>query len=494
MSVPHSRLKFGAVIAFVLVIFAWVTQTDSSGSTEGPISGQAHQSTEAATQTLHGDRMTSNPLASARAIPGPPSSAVRLGTMPELRERFPLPFPVRPPLDIYDFARLAPDACRGLGDDAALAHFAVLLGRVRISVQCEGPAGGAFDSQEAVGAFLWKHAPMWYVSSWSPTSWRLTRRQRVFVFAITGGSDGRAAFVERTWGQRTPIVWFADKYTPDLRPIVDLHPMYLKDKFRFLTFKISRIWQRVYEDYGSGAYNWYIRLWDDNYFYEEALHNTLGRLDPSAPLMAGKIGWRYMSDTAIFPFAGGGAGWFLSKAGLERIGPSIADAEKWFVEFRRRRDIFLPHDIHDEDVFLTAWFHLRNITFINIPGVEHVSPGLGWRQRCLDDATLHALRWDPNTTIYFNYPAREPQFRIENATYAYTKPLVWHYMSPSRLVTLETLLYPHRKSEFVGPIPRTASDQAKPKRKCYPGTPMPLPLRGESVFETELPDPAADNA
>lgn len=425
---------------------------------------------------------------------GAPGNTMTISSVEELRSAFPLPFPVRPPLDIYDTVTLTEEACSGLTAEDA-GHLATLLGRTRLAVTCKGGASKAADfvsSEDMARTFLGAEAPSFYIAAWgagsSSTGWAFKRRLSVFLFAITGGNDGRATYVERTWGQRSPMVWYGDKWTSDLRPVVDLHPMYNKDRFKYLTFKISRIWQRVADDYG-GHYDWYARLWDDNYFYEEALHNTLGRLDPGKPQMAGKIGWRYLSDSAVFPFAGGGAGWYLSKAGLAQIGPTIPDAEKWFIEFRRRRDIFLPHDIHDEDVFLTAWFHLKNVTFVNIPGVEHVSPGNRGKQRCMDDKVLYDLRWDPATTVYFNYPATEPQFRIENATYAFTKPVIWHYMSPSRLVRLETLLYPKRKVEFTPPFLRTASDIVKPKKKCYPGTPMPLPMRGQSVFETPLPDP-----
>lgn len=380
-------------------------------------------------------------------------------------------------------------------------HVATLLGRTRLSLTIHGATPHDVDLVD-VRAALFKHAPAWYVANYT---WLrdqdqavlvFKRRVSMFVFCIGGGSDGRANFVEWTWGQRTPIQWYGDAWSPELRPIVDLHPMYLKDRFNFLTFKISRIWRRVFLDFGrvgdAPAYDWYVRLWDDNYFYEEATFNTLGRFDSQERAMAGKIGWRNMGPKdAIFPFAGGGAGWFLAHGGLAALGPSIDAAEQWFVDFRARKDIFLPHGIHDEDVFLTAWLHKLNTTFINMPGVEHVSPGLKQKQRCLRDEQLYKLRWDPSETIYFDYPAREAQFRIEDAWYAYGKPIVWHYMSPSRLARLEVTLYPDRKP-FLDTLkpPPTAADMAKPKRQCYPGVPDgPPPARGRSLFESPLAEP-----
>ena len=373
------------------------------------------------------------------------------------------------------------------------AHLATLLGRTRLSAILSGATRVDVDLV-AVRSWLFKAAPAWYIANytWLRDSDQavivLRRRVEMFVFCIAGGSDGRANFVEWTWGQRTPIQWYADEWTPSLRPIVDLHPLYLKDRFGLLTFKISRIWQRVFSDFGASSYDWYVRLWDDNYFHEEFTYSALGRLSSDAKLMAGKIGWRNMGPNAVFPFAGGGAGWFLSKGGLEAVGPTILQAEDWFFKFRARKDIFLPHHIHDEDVFLTAWFHLQNISFVNIPGVEHVSPGLKQKQRCLRDEQLFKLRWEPNETIYFDYPAREAQFRIEEAWYAYSKPIVWHYMSPTRLVKLEQVLYPERAA-FLGSLkpPPTAADIAKPRRQCYPGVPDgPSPPRGLSIFERPL--------
>lgn len=399
---------------------------------------------------------------------------------------------------ILDSAAVSADTCIELvgatGDtlkEAFASSLAVLLGRTRVSVQLlVAPDSCPPKFVAALQGLLWRQAPSFFVAQ-KGQSYELRRRLHLFVFAITGGKDGRAVYAERTWGQRTPIQWFADAWNPELRPIVDLHPKYLEDPFKLLTYKISRVWKRVYSDFGGEGYDWYARLWDDNYFLEENLYNSLGRLNPARPALAGKIGWRYLADSAIFPFAGGGAGWFLSRAAMKVFGPSIDAAEKWFPVLRARKDIFLPHFVHDEDVFLTAWLSKIGVNFTNIPGVEHVSPGLRAKQRCLNDSMLSALRWDPSATIYFNYPAKEPQFRIENATYAYVKPIVWHYMSPRRLVALETLLYPSRKREFSGPVPATVADIAKKSRQCYPGVPDgPTPPRGQSVFETPLADPS----
>jgi hypothetical protein len=358
----------------------------------------------------------------------------------------------------------------------------------------------------------------------------LERRERLFTFAITGGKDGRAAYVERTWGRRTPMVWYGDYWTPLLRPIVDLHPKYLQDRFDLLTFKITRIWQRVHEDYGTrasaavaadpngelrtkvaashhqaalaayvrtaaqgGLYDWYVRLWDDNYFYEENLQTALIRFEPSKPVMAGKVGWRYMADTAVYPFAGGGAGWYLSWAGMDKFGESIAACEAWIPKFRARKDIFLPHGSHDEDVFLSAWLSMVNVSLKNIPGVEHVSPGKRGKQRCMEDETLVKLRWDKAATVYFNYPGKEAVLRLTEAEpiYAYFKPIIWHYMSPTRLVALETLLYPARAKDFAGEaIPKTNSDLFKKGKGCYPGVPPgPTPPRSGSIFEQAVTDP-----
>jgi hypothetical protein len=109
------------------------------------------------------------------------------------------------------------------------------------------------------------------------------------------------------------------------------------------------------------------------------------------------------------------------------------------------------------------------------------------KQRCMEDAALHALRWDKNATIFFDYVgAGSRQLRVEDPWYSYTKPLVWHYMSPRRLLRLERLLYPWRGAELPLPdtVAPTNADVSKRGKRCYPGVPNGgLPPRGVSVFE-----------
>lgn len=424
---------------------------------------------------------------------GPPGQAVQMSFKEAISYFVPLrKRENRAALDkIFDVAALD---CEGTAAevDGRVETVATLFGRTRLTVtlkRCKAIVG---EEIETVDGWLRLHAPSWYVAAASVTKQEfvLKRRAKLFTFCIGGGKDGRANYVEFTWGQRTPIQWFTDEWSDQLRPIVDLHPMYVKDPFGLLTYKVSRVWQRVFKDYGHGDYDWFVRLWDDNYFLEENAYNVLGRMPLEKPLMVGKIGWRNMGKAAVYPFAGGGAGWFLNKAGMRLIGPTIPDGEKWFMDFRSRRDIFLKHHIHDEDVFHTAWFHEKGVKFQNGPGLEHVSPGNEQKQRCMSDEALYRLRWKANETIYFDYPAHEEEFRMEAAWYAYTKPIVWHYMSPRRLVKLETLLYQTRREEFknVDP-PKTNADLAKKNRQCYPGVPDPAPPRGLSMFEKLLPDP-----
>jgi hypothetical protein len=409
-----------------------------------------------------------------------------------------LPIPTIWDTATVSFPCEAPAASDAVADMAA---FAILLGRVRLRcvVQCL-PAGHPLSNLDGVQDFLRRLAPAWRVASRKhgaaaqDRTITLVRRVKTFIFAITGGKDGRAKFVEQTWGQRSPIQWYGDVWADELRPIVDLHPKYVKEPFNLLTFKINRIWERVHQDFGAGRYDWYIRLWDDNYFYEENLHEMLGRIDHDRLVMAGKVTWRNMGKVdAVFPFAGGGAGWYLSQRGLKRFGETIAESEEWYVKFRARRDIFLPHGLHNEDVFLTAWLSKINVSFVNIPGVEHVSPGMSNKQRCMTNTVLRDLRWKPDVTVYFDYPSDAPVLRLkeDNSTYGFTKPIVWHYMSPTRLVKLETLLYPERVADFAdAKIMKTKSDEVKANKKCYPGVPPTgLPPRGRSMYEPPLPDP-----
>ncbi|KAJ9469019.1 hypothetical protein DIPPA_13057 [Diplonema papillatum] len=396
-----------------------------------------------------------------------------------------------------------------LASVAASGAFERLLSRTRLAAVLCLAASRSADVVVELEPLLWRRAPAWRIvrvdSTSSTVAVLLERRVRAFVFGITGGTDGRAAYVERTWGRRTPVQWYADRWDSHLRPIVDEHPMYAKNPWGLMTYKITRIWQRdggrvergrpansetpaSFAAHFREGYDWYVRLWDDNYFHEENLHGALGHLDPSKPVTAGKAGWYSLSTTAKVPFSGGGAGWFLSTTAMDRFGLSIDAAEAWMPVFRAQ-PIRLTHDLHNEDIILSVWLDKIKVSFINILGVEHVSPGLGPKQRCMSNETLYSLRWDRNASVYYE---TDLTFLLENTTYGYTKPLVWHYMSPNRLVRLETLLYPDAGAQFAGEtLPQTNAELANPKKKCYPGVPPgPALPRSGGVFETPLADPA----
>jgi hypothetical protein len=455
---------------------------------------------------------------------------------------------------VADPTRRIPDGS-SLDKTRTLRALGAALGRVRLVAFVCVPAKMGVSNAE-IQLELFRRAPMWRIrrsqvlpggTSGDVQRFVLEKRQRVFPFAITGGKDGRASYVERTWGQRTPIQWYGDLWDERIRPIVDLHPKYVEQPFDLLVFKISRIWQRVFEDFGSaavefayndplnrlnvdltqeqrdilaelrsdvgsrtnitspsetatgragtaGGYDWYIRLWDDNYFLEENLHQALVRFDPQSLIMTGKMAWRFLAVGILYPFAGGGAGWYLSTEAMDVLGPSVAKADVWFVEFRRK-PIYLPREYHDEDVFLSAWLDIIGVDFKNIPGAEHVSPGLKSKQRCMRDEDAYQLRWDPKATAYFEYPVKEAALRIDAEPYAYSKPINWHYMSPRRLLRLEQVIYPDRANDFRGERPRkTNADVTRVRtttKGCYPAVPedMPVPPRGLSIFEVFVPDP-----
>lgn len=399
-------------------------------------------------------------------------------------------------------------------------HIRRILGRTRLTAILKFSESMTTQHQKSslvkLSKLLSIYAPSWRIVSSSSQNEiiHLERRAKVFVFGITGGGMAtaqRSRYAEATWGSRTPIQWFSDQWDDHFRPIYkDQHPLYVKDRFNYLTFKISRVWQIVFKYYYTISHeriDWFIRLWDDNYFYEENLYPILYRL-PFNPqkdeVLAGKLGWRHLGPAdAVFPFAGGGAGWYLSSAGMKKFGSTIDEMEAWIPKLRARTDIWLPHGMHDEDVFLTAWIGtFQKINCTNIPGVEHVSPGMNAKQRCMSDAALFKLRWDPNATIFFDYTgAKSRSLRIEDSWYSYTKPIIWHYMSPKRLLKLEELLYPKRAKNDGGDLPSTvaaapatAVDQPSRKRKgCYPGVPEGgAPKRGVSLFEEPLPEKMKD--
>eukprot|EP00760_Papus_ankaliazontas_P031535 PhM_4_TR5328/c1_g1_i1/m.21792 len=336
----------------------------------------------------------------------------------------------------------------------------------------------------------------------------------LLTFALTeGGRDGKhvkAIHVERTWGRRTPLVWYSDVAHTEVQPHIVGHALYTRNKFDYLSFKLTAIWQHVYDNYFQmrderrrNAYEYYIRLWDDNYFYEENFYRLTLRIgsiarrrgltrefDPyKRAICYGKVGFRYMSAAEQHFFLGGGAGWFITAEGMRRFaGENNASKEcdTTMLRYEHRKDIFLAHALHDEDILLSICMTKKNVTFYDVPGIEHVSPGSNWRQRCVSDVALKKLRWDDGACISYAYPTKKPEHSVDALTWtAYTKPVVWHYMSPRRLVSLELLLYPERKQrDFPDGLPAaTVVDAPKRGRGCYPGIATPTPVLGQSEYD-----------
>lgn len=372
--------------------------------------------------------------------------------------------------------------------------YLTMLGRVRKFAVWLNGNDATFEKMK--GHVLGMSQPCWERGPSSPDAFLLRRPNFLLTFGVTGGVKevNRAVWAEKTWGRRTPVVWYSDVTHPTLMPHIVTHPLYEKDKFAYLSFKMTAIWQHVfltyYQEAGSpNAFEWYIRLWDDNFFYEENFHRIVRRLPRhfiKTPACFGKVGVRVLSsaDSENHKMMGGGAGWFITAPGMQWA-KNVSMCDRITLSYENRRGIFLPHRLHDEDILLSICMARERLQFYNIPGVEHVSPGMNGKQRCLSQEKLKQLRWDDKASIIYSYPTRDKAVTVDGQSMAYSKPIVWHYMSPLRLVNLEVLLYPERSAE-LSPLPQaTPIDIPKPRKKCYPGVPDQMPAVGLSVFDKE---------
>ena len=99
----------------------------------------------------------------------------------------------------------------------------------------------------------------------------------------------KAVTVERTWGSavRPPLRWYTDNATTLLpRAVVVQEARYLAaaeagQGDKFMTFKMQWVWEHAARQAARqpGAL-WFVRVWDDNYVFQEALRRELQLYNP----------------------------------------------------------------------------------------------------------------------------------------------------------------------------------------------------------------------
>ena len=144
----------------------------------------------------------------------------------------------------------------------------------------------------------------------------------IFVFAISHPTslEGEISCRE-TWAKRLNVTWFSTEKTFPDTIVVSAEP----NTYMNIFARVIKIWAYVYKEYKG--YDWYVRLWPDNYVYHDRLLQLLESYDPGKPQILGTVSYH-----GKYEFVGGGAGWALSRAAfrnwIQHDGDSLEGCER----------------------------------------------------------------------------------------------------------------------------------------------------------------------
>ena len=115
---------------------------------------------------------------------------------------------------------------------------------------------------------------------------------RLFFFGITHESVAELAHKAHvTWGRHCNaghgLVWYSNGEDPVLNATVI--SLGAGDAYANITHRVLAVWQHVWRHYPD--YDWYVRLWPDNYAFPDRFTALAAQLDPAVPLFVGRLGW-----------------------------------------------------------------------------------------------------------------------------------------------------------------------------------------------------------
>jgi len=182
-----------------------------------------------------------------------------------------------------------------------------------------------------------------------------TRHDSIFYFAVSHPSslEGETACRE-TWAKDLEVTWYSSEKTYPDTVVVSAEP----NTYANIFARVLKVWAHVYAEHRG--YDWYVRLWPDNYLYSDRLVQLLDSYDPEMPQLIGRSGLLKQPNNT-FDFIGGGAGWALSRAALET----------WVKQDGKSLDGCKPHANltsryhYSEDVIISTCLLKANIHFIH---------------------------------------------------------------------------------------------------------------------------------
>lgn len=144
----------------------------------------------------------------------------------------------------------------------------------------------------------------------------LGNKPTILYFVVSHPSCVKEEVAARTtWSTGLNIRWFNTEKLFRDTIVVSVAPNTYMNVFP----RVREVWKHVYLNEGD-KYDWYVRLFPDNYLFPSRLESFLQSFDPTLPQLIGHV-----ASTNHGPFVGGGAGWVVSRSALEAWASSDGD-------------------------------------------------------------------------------------------------------------------------------------------------------------------------
>jgi len=237
---------------------------------------------------------------------------------------------------------------------------------------------------------------------------------RIMYFAVAYQPEGEEGVNHRvdgalnTWTKKVPVLWYSNKYDKRLKNIVIKDP---NGDSQELYLRVKDIWKHVWQNFPD--YDWYFRLWDDNYVIVENVPAALEGLNPKDPWLVG---------LSFGKFPAGGAGWIVSKGAMKKWMPKIDTCD----ELTKRQPPLCDRKLWCEDVLFGNCMADMGVKVKNRPGMFFANTH-EWRGADYPDDQRAEL--EPS------------KLRCAAGRKTGFRPIVFHYMKEGISERLEKLLY-----------------------------------------------------
>eukprot|EP00937_MAST-01D_sp_MAST-1D-sp2_P001657 g1657.t1 len=209
----------------------------------------------------------------------------------------------------------------------------------------------------------------------------------------------------RSWVQRCPgFVWYSDR--PDRELNATVVSITASDAYKDVAHRVVEVWRHVHRHHGG--YDWYVRLWPDNFVFPERLASLADSLDPRAPVYVGRLA-EIPRVTGLAPglFVGGGASGLVSRQALRA----------WFAlagecsppQMHGLIDRLPAPARHMEDVIVSHCLAEAGVSFVcalgfNAQRLGHAEVQMSPAEAAAGRAAAQDLPWRPPAMACLNEP------------------------------------------------------------------------------------------